>query len=144
MIHLDTAQLPEANTLLEAFKTLEEVITTAQTHPNIWEDKGLYNKCGLCPNLRELLRDEGDGTYALASYVLPTISTTWEHFTGSYLYPVPHPDTLDWKPDHYCMDNAYKAYNELPHYTGAYGELRLSLLRHWIAELQDAINKHAI
>lgn len=143
MIHLDNAQLSAADTLLEAFKTLEDVLITAQTNPTIWKDKGLPANCGLCDSVRELLAGKGDD-YTLFKCVLPTISTTWAHFTGSYLYPVPHPDTLAWERDQYNIDNAASAYNELPLYTGAYGELRLSLLRHWITELQGAINKHAI
>lgn len=142
MIHLNNYQLPEANTLLEAFKTLEEVIITAQTKPTIWYHKGLDGDLGLCYNVRVLIKGKSHFTCKLFDEIRQIISTSWEHYTGCSMYPVPHPDTLACERDQEY--NTYRAYNELPLYTGAYGELRLSLLRHWITELQDAINKHAI
>lgn len=144
MIHLNNYQLPAANSLLEHYKTLENVIITAQTEPTIWYRKGLHDTCGLCGNIQELIKGKDNSTYQLASYVLRTVTTSWEHYSGRLLYPVPHPGTLDCTHEQSNIDNAVKAYCELPLYTGAYGELRLSLLRYWIAELQDAINKHAI
>ena len=144
MIHLNNYQLPAANSLLVAFKTLENVIITAQTEPTIWCHEGLYVDLGLCSNVHALLISNRKFTWTLFAEIRHTTTTSWEHYTGSNWYPVPHPDTLACERDQDHTDNAYRAYSRLPLYTGAYGELRLSLLRYWIAELQDAINKHAI
>lgn len=144
MIHLNNYQLSAANSLLEAFKTLENVIITAQTEPTIWCHEGLYVDFGLCSNVHALLISNRKFTWTLFAEIRNTTTTSWEHYTGCTVYPVPHPDTLDCTHEQSNIDSALKAYSELPLYTGAYGELRLSLLRHWIAELQDAINKHAI
>ena len=89
--------------------------------------KGRY---GLCTTLR--LRD-------IDPHVKIDIFKSWEHFTGDMDYPVPSPAL----PAGDVVEDARRAYSAaVDMYEGKYGALRIKLLDHLIAYLEDYLKDH--
>lgn len=65
--------------------------------------------------------------------LLVTLFKSWEHYSGSFMYPVPDGDKDYSYPP-------YEAYHLLPRWEGSYGKLRCDLLDHMISELEDILD----
>lgn len=85
---------------------------------------------GICANLEE-------GSNLDVDCFLRPCFRTWEHFSGSYLYPVPSPYS-----DKHSASDVYDTTPEDDMWNPEhpYGSLRLDLLEHLIRECKDAID----
>ena len=79
--------------------------------------------CGICANT---------GFPGFLSCSLISYFVTWEYYTGDHYYPVPDPAGLL---------SAQEKYDESREslWEGAYGELRLDLARHMLAEVRKEV-----
>lgn len=64
-------------------------------------------------------------------------SDGWEHYSGSCVYPVPHPDCpVESAAELTVQTIASNAYHTLPYWEGEYGKLRRSLAKYWLERLK--------
>ena len=72
---------------------------------------------------------------ALPDYLVDGIFKSWPHYTGCISYPVPCPGALPLDTDE--ARGVYRTTGDM--YVGEYGALRLNLLDHLIAELEEVL-----
>lgn len=85
---------------------------------------------GICANLEEVANLD------VADFLQPCFRT-WEHFSGSYIYPVPSPYS-----DEHSASDVYDTIHadDMWNPEHPYGSLRLDLLEHLIRECEYAID----
>lgn len=99
--------------------------TMVEILQRIIDTKGAGCERGLCAEL-----DEADD-YDEA--LIDSLFVTWEHFSGSVIYPVPYPEHPG---DPKAAGAIFEAVGRGGGFLGEYGELRLKLARHLLEALQ--------
>lgn len=103
---------------------VDRMSTMVEILQRIVETRGAGCEWGLCAELD--LADDYDED------LIDSIFKTWEHFSGSVVYPVPYPE----KPgDPKAARAVFWDMRREGGFIGEYGELRLDLTRHLLKEL---------
>lgn len=99
--------------------------TMAEILQRIVDTKGAGCADGLCAEL--VLADDYD------SDSIDSLFETWEHFSGSRVYPVPNPKHPG---DPAEARASYEGFGDGEGFLGEYGELRLKLAQHLLGALE--------
>ena len=105
----------ELQVAVESYKLqveLEEFFELFGDIEDIREWNQLERCVGLCNNCFYM--------FDCNEFIITGIFELWEHYSGDFSYPVPHPELDDGSPE-----TAYTEFGDL--YEGAYGELRNDL-----------------
>lgn len=99
--------------------------TMVEILQRIIDTKGADCVVGLCAELQKA--DDYD------EELIDSLFETWEHFSGSHVYPVPNPE----HPGDPAKARAiFDEFKPGEGFLGEYGELRLKLARHLLEALQ--------
>ena len=100
--------------------------TMVEILQRIIDTEGAGCMLGLCAELGEA--DDYD------KELIESLFSTWEHFSGSVVYPVPNPEHPG---DPVEAGEIFEDFKPGEGFLGEYGELRLDLARHLLKELSE-------